>query len=95
MTNGPSDKLYTRAVSGPERYLRRSPYAVVAVVARIRGNVSAELLSGAVRKVRQRHRNLGVRIIEGDDHVPWFTSQGAGDIPIEVIPRESDDQSVP
>ena len=61
-------------------------------MARIKGEVSERLLASAVSKVRQRHPNLRVRIEEDDQHRPWFTSEGAGDIPIEVVPRVSGDQ---
>jgi hypothetical protein len=61
------------------------------MVARIRGPVSESMLSSAVSKVRQRHPNLRVRIIEDDEGEPWFTSDGAKEIPVELVPRESDD----
>jgi hypothetical protein len=49
------------------------------------------MLRDAVAKVQQRHPNLRVRIREDDDHDPWFTSEGAEEIPVEVVRRESDD----
>jgi hypothetical protein len=49
------------------------------------------VLKNAVSQVRQRHPNLRVRIKEDNDHVPWFASEGAGEIPVDVVPRESDD----
>jgi NRPS condensation-like uncharacterized protein len=61
------------------------------MVARIKGNISESMLRDAVSQVRQRHPNLGVRIIEDDDRDPWFTSEGAKEIPVEIVPRESDD----
>ena len=50
------------------------------------------MLANAVSKVQQRHPNLRVRIEEDAEHRPWFTSEGVGEIPIEVVPRTSADQ---
>jgi hypothetical protein len=80
-----------RKVSPVERLFSRSPHSIVTMVARIKGNVSPSMVRNAIPKVRQRHTNLRVRIKEDSDHIPWFTSQGAGEIPIGVVPRESDD----
>lgn len=82
---------YERIVTPPERIFMRSPYAIVAVIARIKGKVSENMVKDAVSKVQQRHTNLRVRIIEDDNHIPRFTSEGVKEIPIEVVPRESDD----
>ena len=84
--------VYKRQVTPSERYLAHSPYSIVAVVARIKGNVSKDLLANAVSKVQQRHTNLRVRIEDDAEHRPWFTSEGAGELPIEVVPRTSADQ---
>ena len=85
-------KVYKRQITPIERYLARSPYSIVAVVTRIKGNVTQSLLANAVSKVQQRHPNLRVRIEEDAEHRPWFTSEGVQDIPIEVVPRASKDQ---
>jgi NRPS condensation-like uncharacterized protein len=82
---------YGRKVTPLERLFSRSPYSIVTMVARIVGNVSKSMLMNAVSQVQQRHLSLRVRIVEDDDHVPWFTSEGVGEIPVEVVPRESDD----
>ncbi|MDY7079066.1 MAG: condensation domain-containing protein [Chloroflexota bacterium] len=82
---------YERKVSPLERLFSRSPYSIVTVVARIKGDVSESLVRNAVSKVQQRHTNLRVRIKEDSDHVPWFTSEGVEEIPVDVVPRESDD----
>ena len=79
-----SIKEYQRAITPIERLFTRSPFSTVTMAAGIRGSVS-------IAKVQQRHPNLGVRIVEDDDGNPWFTSEGAGEIPVEVVPRESDD----
>jgi len=84
-------KKYERKITPLERMFSRSPYSIVTVVARIKGNVSESMLVNSVSQVQQRHPNLGVRIKEDNDHDLWFTSEGAGEIPIEIVPRESDD----
>jgi NRPS condensation-like uncharacterized protein len=84
-------KKYERKITPIERTFLRSPYAIVTMIARIKGNVSESMLTNAVSQVQQRHPNLRVRIREDDDHNPWFTSEGAGEIPVKIVPRESDD----
>jgi len=87
-----TDNVYKRRVTPIERYLARSPYSIVALVARIKGEVTEEMLAHAVSKVQQRHPNLRVRIEEDAEHRPWFTSQSVDKIPIQVVPRTSADQ---
>lgn len=84
-------KKYERRITSIERLFSRSPFSIVTVVARIKGNISANMLLSAVSKVQQRHPNLRVRILDADDHAPWFTSQGVEEIPVEIVARESDD----
>jgi hypothetical protein len=84
-------KEHKRQVTPIERLFTRSPYSIVTMVARIKGSVSASMLRDAVSKVRLRHRNLRVRIVEDDEGAPWFASEGAKEIPVEIVPRESDD----
>lgn len=84
-------KTSQRKVTPLERLFRWSPYSIVTMVARIKGNVSESMLVNAVSRVQQRHPNLRARIQEDRDHVPWFTSEGVGEIPVDVVPRESDD----
>jgi NRPS condensation-like uncharacterized protein len=61
------------------------------MVARIKGTVSETALRHAVTQVQQRHALLRARIEEEDDHQPWLTSEGAQEIPIQIVARESDD----
>ena len=82
---------YKRKITPLERLFTRSPFSLVTMVARVKGNVSEDQLIQAVSKVQQRHTNLRVRIWEDQDHVPWFTTEGVGEIPVEVVQRESDD----
>jgi len=82
---------YERRITPIERFYAWSPYSIVTMVARIQGAVSESMLAGAICKVRQRHPNLRVRIVEDDHGDPWFTSEGAQEIPVEIVARESDD----
>jgi NRPS condensation-like uncharacterized protein len=80
---------YERRIAAPEHFFFRSPFSIVTMVARIKGNVTEEMLRDAVAKARQRHSLLSVRIQEDDDHAQWFTSEGAQEIAVEVVPRTS------
>ena len=91
MSENQNLKRYQRKVTPLERLFSRSPYSIVTMVARIKGNVTESMLVNAVSKVQQRHTNLRVRIVEDHDHVPWFTSEGVQEIPVAVVPRESND----
>jgi len=82
---------YERKITPIERMFHRSPYSIVTLVARIKGNVTEDMLVKAVAKVQHRHPNLRVRIMDDNIHNPWFISQGAKEIQIEIVPRESDD----
>jgi len=90
MSENDSVKEYERKITPIERLFTRSPCSIVTMVARIKGDVSESMLRDAVSKVRQRHPNLRVRIIEDADGEPWFTSEGAREISVEVVSRESD-----
>jgi NRPS condensation-like uncharacterized protein len=48
------------------------------------------MLKNAVAKVQQRHALLRVRIKDDKDHDQWFTSEGVQKIPIEILPRTSE-----
>ena len=86
-----SSKPYRRQLTPIERLFTRSPFSIVTVVARIRGHVTEDMLRDALAKVRQRHPHLRARIVEDESGDPWLTSEGAGEIPVECLPREGDD----
>lgn len=85
-------KKDTRKVTPVEMFIGRSPYSIVTVVTRLKGEVTEDLLKAAVSKVQSRHPNLRVRIIEDEAGEAWFNSEGAGEIQVEIVNRESDDQ---
>jgi hypothetical protein len=84
-------KVYKRALTPIERLLNLHPFAIVTMVARIRGTVTESMVRDAVSKVRQRHPNLRTRIVEDENGNPWLTSEGAKEIPVATVPREYDD----
>jgi NRPS condensation-like uncharacterized protein len=92
MKNSLNIEEYERRITPLERIFAWSPYAIVTVVARIKGNISETMLRNAVATVQKRHQNLRVRIHEDENHNLWFTLDGVKDIPIEIVTRESDEQ---
>jgi len=83
-------KKYERKITSPERLFTRSPFSIVTMVARIKGNVSKDMLKNAVAKAQQRHALLRVRIKDEPDHTQWFISEEVQEIPINIIPRKSE-----
>jgi NRPS condensation-like uncharacterized protein len=92
MKNSLSIEKYERRITPVERIFAWSPFAIVTVVARIKGNISETMLKNAVIKLQQRHINLRVRIHADENHGLWFTSDDVKEIPIEIVTRESDEQ---
>ena len=86
-----TSQRYKRKMTHIERLFSHTPHSIVAMVARMKGSISEKMLIDAVFKVQQRHQNLRVRIAEDNDHVPWFTSEDVKEIPVEIIPRESNE----
>lgn len=84
-------KTAIRKITPLERLFTRSPFSIVTIVARIKGNISESMLRNAISKVQMRHTNLRVRIREGHDHTPWFTTEAVQEIPVDIVSRESDD----
>jgi NRPS condensation-like uncharacterized protein len=83
-------KKYERRITPVELFFASSPFSIVTMVARIKGDVSEEMLKNAVAKVQQRHSPLRVRMKEDNDHPQWFTSQGVQEIPIQIVARKSE-----
>jgi NRPS condensation-like uncharacterized protein len=82
---------YERKVTPLERFFAWSPYSIVTVVARIKGDISEPMLAEAVKKTQRRHSNLRVRVKEDDENNLWFTSEGVKEVPVIVVSRESND----
>jgi len=90
MQNIQASMIYERKVTGAERFFSHSPFSTVTMVARIKGEVTEELLKNAVQKVQQRHALLRMRIRDAQDGDLWFTSDGVGEIPVEVVSRKTE-----
>ncbi len=82
---------FEREVTSPERFFSRSPFSIVTMVARIKGNITAGMLNNAVGKVQQQHALLRFCIKEDDNHTQWFSSAGVQAIPVAIVPRNSKD----
>jgi hypothetical protein len=91
MSENHSSIPYERELTPVERLFTRHPFSIVTMVARIRGSVTESKVRDAIAKVRQRHPNLRVRIVEDESGNPWLTSEGAKEIPVDTVPRESGD----
>jgi NRPS condensation-like uncharacterized protein len=87
-------EAYERKITGAERFFSHSPFSTVTMVARIIGNVTGDMLKDAVKKVQQRHALLRVRVKEGHADEQWFTSEDVHEIPIQVIPRVTENDWV-
>ena len=83
-------KKVERKVTSVEQFFTHSPFSIVTMVARINGNVTEDMLKNAVDKVQQRHALLRVRIKDDNENIQWFTSEGVQEIPIEIVPRNSE-----
>jgi NRPS condensation-like uncharacterized protein len=82
---------FERKVTSPERFFSRSPFSIVTMVARIKGNITTGMLNDAVGKVQQQHALLRFCIKEDDNHTQWFSSTGVQPIPVAIVPRHSKD----
>ncbi len=82
---------YKRKLTPQESFLFRSPFSIVTLVARIKGETTHEELEEAVKKVQRRHINLRMRIHDDENNDSWLTTEGVGDIPVTSIQRQSDE----
>lgn len=82
---------YQRELTPIERFFTRSPFSIVTLVARIKGQVSEAMLQDAVVKAQRRHALLRTRIKDETDHSQWHTTAGVQEIPVKVVPRKSQD----
>jgi len=66
----------------------------VAVMLKLQGQISADLLVSTLSKLQKRHPLLQTRIIFDDKQRPWLTSEGVGSIPVTIIARENESQGI-
>lgn len=81
---------FSRKVTGAERFFLHSPFSTVTMIARVKGELTGTMLKEAVRKVQGRHGLLRARIKVDEQGDPWFTTEGSQEIPVVVVPRQSD-----
>ncbi len=62
------------------------PYNMV-VVARVRGELQPDRLRAALAKAQRRHPLLAVNTEIAANGLPWFSSDGVGEIPLSVFER--------
>ena len=92
MSNTINESIYRRRISPLEGMFLHAPYSIVTMTARIKGEVTEDLLKDAVYKVTARHTNLKLKVEYDDQGDPWFTSQDVQEVPVEIISRENDQQ---
>ena len=90
------------SVSVPEGAIRRlvnnerkflwSPSGNVAVVGRVRGDLSQEALRGALRRIPERHPLLSSRVSQDEERGLWFVHDPEIEIPLRVVERASEEQ---
>lgn len=90
MSENQAGMNYQRKATAAEQFFTSSPFSIVTMLARIKGNVSEGMLKRAVAKIQQKHALLRVRIKEDREHAQWFISAGVQAIPIEIIPRQAE-----
>ncbi|NHJ49579.1 MAG: hypothetical protein FK733_17450 [Asgard group archaeon] len=66
----------------------------IAVMLKIKGEISVDLLESAFVKLQEKHPLLKVRVILNDKNMPCFTSENVGSIPITIIDRKNDSQAL-
>ncbi len=74
-------------IAGPDSF-------PIAVSVTMRGEISVEGFRAAIKKARQKHPLMGVRIAIDKEKHPWFVSEGVPDCPLRIIDRKSDEDAV-
>jgi hypothetical protein len=66
----------------------------IAVMLKIKGEITVKQLETAFSKLQRRHPLLQARLIFDEKEKPWFTSEGVGAVPITEIKRKNHSQSI-
>ena len=85
------DMEHARKVTSVEGFFMHSPFSIVTMVVRIKGDLSPEILKPTIEKIRQKHAMLRARIKIDQNHTYWFTNEEVQEIPIEIFNRKSKD----
>ena len=82
---------FRREILPFERRFLRSPAANISLLARVKGSISEEEFRAALRKVEKMHPLMRVRVELNERQEGFFTSEGVPEIPVNVVPRASDE----
>jgi len=83
-------KKFERKLNSFERRFFRSPNQTISIVARLKGYISEDDFKGGLKKVRQQHPFLGVRIYVDENSEPCYTNEKVPENPLKVVQRTSD-----
>lgn len=81
-----------RKMSRAERFFFMSPACTVMMAARINGTIDEKRFRQALATVSRVHPLLRAKIVFGDRHEAWFSSDGVPEVPLIVSSRTSDNQ---
>lgn len=83
-------KKFERKLIPHERRFFRSGISNISIIARLKGLISKEELGDAIKKVREQHPLVGVRVYLDENYDAWFTSENVPENPLKVIQRNSE-----
>ncbi len=63
----------------------------IAVIVTIRGQLTADMLRQALKKLQARHPLLSVKVVCDDRGVPWFHTNDHAEIPLVAVPPGDED----
>ncbi len=59
----------------------------------LRGDLSIDVFREAIKKARQKHPLMGVRVALDWEKKQWFVSKGVPECPLRVVDRKSDEDA--
>lgn len=80
-----------RRLVNNERKFLWSPSGNVAVVGRVRGDLTQEALRGALRRIPEKHPLTASRVRQDEERALWFVHDPEIEIPLRVVDRASDE----
>ncbi|MFX1275855.1 MAG: condensation domain-containing protein [Promethearchaeota archaeon] len=83
---------FKRKALPQERRHLKIPLSNIVIIAKIKGQITEEMLRSAILKVEIKHPIIKVKsVLEPDGHL-YFSSKNVPDIPIQIIPKISEEQ---
>src|SRR5215510_696239 len=83
---------FKRKLTGEESIFFRAPEANVSLVAQIKGTVDESKLRMALSSAAKIHPLLRAYCNADENYDVWFIINETQELPLEVVPRNSDDQ---